>query len=466
MESLSMSALGMAILLHSVMGVSYYFLLARCSPAPLLGSWLFVACIGAVLQAVHIFPQWCRNCSALFRLTMETAVCCITLDLMLTKLWCRIEALCHCAIIGILQHLVTDDRTFASCEYWMLGLTTSIIGCCLLWFTLWATALPNKLHLGFNNWQRNVKRSVRQNICQLAFGLAELQDSNSPQLEESQMLGRTQVHSVLLLVQLLVLPLFLDASPVSSPEIVNKSAKSPNSVLAQQQSQQLKSSSNGQESHLNSLSAFATSYDSLANTQPQLQPTAEAGFKPSYKMPEMETNFTPMQSGSIGDGATLANIPSTPMLMQYMPAQTLQDGTGTVQYLQLIPTRPIIVPISPFLTAAGPGSIQGPSPALTATPDFATRGSAVQLGAVPSNAGLTGLHYASAGLQGYASSISPVAAYRSSYRINREAKDKHFPPTFSLNLNEYLPSAAGGHEATAAAAASHPHTQLYIRARS
>ncbi|XP_034490333.1 uncharacterized protein LOC117793976 [Drosophila innubila] len=284
------------------------------------------------------------------------------------------------------------------------------------------------------------------------------------------MLCRIQLHIVLLLAQLLVLPL-LHASPVSSPEIVNKSAKSPNSVLSQQQTQQqqLKSSTNGQDTHLNSLSAFATSYDSLASSQAQLQPTAEAGFKPSYKMPEMETNFTPMQSGNIGDNPTIANMPSTPMLMQYLPAQSLQDGSGTVQYLQLIPTRPIIVPISPFLTAAATGGVQASSPVLTpnlsATPEFATRGSTVQLGALPSNTAVTGLHYASAGLQGYANSISPVAAYRSSYRINREAKDKHFPPTFSLNLNEYLPSAAGGHDAAAAGAASHPHTQLYIRAR-
>ncbi|KAH8386573.1 hypothetical protein KR093_001300 [Drosophila rubida] len=187
MERLSMSALGMAILLHSVMGVSYYFLLARCSPAPLLGSWLFVACVGAVLQAVHIFPQRSRNCSLVCRLTMETVVCCLTLDLMLIKLWCRIEALCHCAIVGVLQLFVADERTFAACEYWLLGLTTSVIGCCLLWFTLWATALPSKLQLGYTNWQRSVKLSVHQSICQLAFGASSDLHSSAPmRFEESQ----------------------------------------------------------------------------------------------------------------------------------------------------------------------------------------------------------------------------------------------------------------------------------------
>ncbi|KAH8386572.1 hypothetical protein KR093_001299 [Drosophila rubida] len=280
-------------------------------------------------------------------------------------------------------------------------------------------------------------------------------------------------HRVLLLAQLLMLALpLLQALPVSSPEIASKSAKSPNSVLAQQQQQQqLKSPSpGGQEPQLNSLSAFASSYESQAQVQPTV---AELGFKPSYKLPEMETNFTPMQNGAslLADSPSLASMPSTPMLMQYLPAQTLQDGSGTVQYLQLIPTRPIIVPISPFLSAAAAanGNVQpplpSPSPSLAANADYGAR-------ALPASTGVTGLHYAAAGLQGYANAIAPVAGYRSSYRINREAKEKHLPPTFSLNMNEYLPSGAGvgvgAHEMVSAAAGggtSHPHTQLYLRAR-
>ncbi|EDW00185.1 uncharacterized protein LOC6565478 [Drosophila grimshawi] len=277
------------------------------------------------------------------------------------------------------------------------------------------------------------------------------------------MLCHDHLFCVMLLGQLLVLPL-LHATPVSSPEIPNKTSKSPNSVQTQQQLH--KTNPNGQEAHLNSLSAFASSYDNLGTVQAQMQPAAEAGFKPSYKLPEMETNFTPMQSATLGETSSISSLPSTPMLMQYLPAQTLEDGSGTVQYLQLIPTRPIIVPISPFLQAAASGGTpanQSPSitPNIATVPDYGARG--VQLSALPANTGMTGIHYSAAGLQGYASAIPPVAAYRSSYRINREAKDKSFPAAFSLNLNEYLPSVTG--DVSAAGSASHPHTQLYIRAR-
>ncbi|ALC48593.1 CG11379 [Drosophila busckii] len=175
MERLSISALGMAIVLHSVLGISYYSLLARDAAAPLLGSWLFIACIGALLQAVHILPQWCRNCSTSYRLAMETAVCCLTLDLLLTKLWCRIESLCHCAIVGVLQLMVSEERTFRACEYWLLGASTSLIGACLLWFMLWATALPSKLQLLLANLQLSVKRCFSRSLRQLVFGSSAAQ---------------------------------------------------------------------------------------------------------------------------------------------------------------------------------------------------------------------------------------------------------------------------------------------------
>lgn len=169
MDKLSLSALSIALILHTVMGVSYYFLLGRCTPGPLLGSWLFIACIGAVLQTVHIFPRWCRASSFLSRLTIETLLCCLTLDLLLTKLWSRIESLCHCAIVGILQQLVTEERTFAYFEYWLLGITTAIIGSCLLWLTLWATALPQKVRNGYGNWQKNISCSTTKSIYKMAF---------------------------------------------------------------------------------------------------------------------------------------------------------------------------------------------------------------------------------------------------------------------------------------------------------
>ncbi|XP_017116054.1 AT-rich interactive domain-containing protein 1B [Drosophila elegans] len=275
------------------------------------------------------------------------------------------------------------------------------------------------------------------------------------------MLCQRPIHCHLFLLQLLAIPYLLLGSPVSSPEITGKSSKSANS-LQQQQQQQLQQ----QEAHLNSLSAYASGYDmvqqqNLAPNQLQqnqvLSAPTDPAFKPSYKMPEMETNFTPMQTGGT---PSVASLPSTPMLMQYLPAQTIQDGSGNaVQYLQLIPTRPIIVPISPYLSAAAAAAGSPAGISAGGQPDFGGRTAAVLSALQQPNYGA---------LQGYAAatggSINPVAGFRNSYRINREAKDKHYPPTFSLNLNEYFPAStmalSGGHEATT----GNGH-HLYLRAR-
>ncbi|XP_022219195.2 uncharacterized protein LOC111071945 [Drosophila obscura] len=156
-----LSALGVAVLLHSVIGISYYyfFKMGRCStePSPLLGSWLFTGCVVAVLQAVRLIPRGVPNFTALL---LETSMCCFVLDLMLTKLWCRIEGLVHCAIVGVLQICPVDDDSFLAYEYWTQATLTTVIGVCLLWVTLWALALPQRLRDELQSWRRACHRQL------------------------------------------------------------------------------------------------------------------------------------------------------------------------------------------------------------------------------------------------------------------------------------------------------------------
>ncbi|EDW43788.1 GM19116 [Drosophila sechellia] len=161
--------------LHSVLGISYYYYFRESpgSAAPLCGAWLFSACVVTLLHGVRMFPkcparrsavqEWeskpfAGNESSWASLLLETGVCCLVLDLTLSKLWHRIESLCQCAIVGILQALAVEEQTFLACEYWTLGLTTGLIGGCLLWLSLWATALPQKLRCGMLDWRRTLHR--------------------------------------------------------------------------------------------------------------------------------------------------------------------------------------------------------------------------------------------------------------------------------------------------------------------
>ncbi|KAM7346324.1 uncharacterized protein ACRADG_006317 [Cochliomyia hominivorax] len=232
------------------------------------------------------------------------------------------------------------------------------------------------------------------------------------------------------ILYLLAVPKCIYSNPVSSPEI---SPKTTNSNLTVQQQQ--KSDDNVQDAQLNSLNVYATNYDVISSKQNQ-----NDNFKPSYKLPEMETNFTPIQNGnSIAPEFVppLATVP--PVLMQYLP-QTINEGG--VQYLQLIPTRPLMVPIGPYL--AGNAGV----PSLTfhqhLTPsnsiDYSSRPllSSLPISMPPPSP--TTLVDASPlqtyGLQTYAGHISP---YKQHHRINRETKDKQLLGPINLNLNEYLP---------------------------
>ncbi|XP_016949386.1 uncharacterized protein LOC108024117 [Drosophila biarmipes] len=191
-----LTALSIAVVLHSVLGISYYYYF-RGSPgstAPLLGAWLFSACVVALLQATRIFPSALPTDHGRFRgrlhrgnqtswaaFLLETGICCLVLDVTLTKLWLRIESLCQCAIVGVLQALAVEEQTFLACEYWTLGLTTGLIGACLLWLTLWATALPRKIHCGLLDW----RRSLHRHCSWMIFGPLEPGTPIPPQMQES-----------------------------------------------------------------------------------------------------------------------------------------------------------------------------------------------------------------------------------------------------------------------------------------
>ncbi|KAH8265429.1 hypothetical protein KR038_007781 [Drosophila bunnanda] len=176
-----LSALSMAVLVHSVLGISYYHYFRQASAsASLLGAWLFSACVVALLQAIRIMPTTApaphtngqrfrgggrvqqtspsSGSSSWSALLLETVICCLVLDVALTQLWHRVESLCQCAITGVLQALAVEEPTFLACEYWTLALTTGLIGGSLLWLTLQATSFPRNVHCSLIDWRCSLAR--------------------------------------------------------------------------------------------------------------------------------------------------------------------------------------------------------------------------------------------------------------------------------------------------------------------
>uniref|UniRef100_A0A1B0FGE1 Uncharacterized protein n=1 Tax=Glossina morsitans morsitans TaxID=37546 RepID=A0A1B0FGE1_GLOMM len=240
---------------------------------------------------------------------------------------------------------------------------------------------------------------------------------------------------------------------VNIPEISGKSNVAINNQNQLQTQNPAKSLN--QDVQLHSLNVYASNYDmipSASPTNPQNGPF-DTSFKPSFKLPEMEHNFTPLQNPHHHHHhhhPQQLNVPvatSSPVLMQYLPQAV--SGDNGVQYLQLIPTRPLIVPISPFLTSQ---NNYAPPPALTQSNsniDYAASRSPSMLNGIPANiptptpvsTPIIDVPHAPPmpyGLATYAAAITP---YKQTYRINRETKDNNQQVIpFSLNLNEYIPS--------------------------
>lgn len=135
----------------------------------------------------------------------------------------------------------------------------------------------------------------------------------------------------------------------------------------------------------------------------------------------------------------------TPVIMQYLPHNAQQ---GPIQYLQLIPTRPLIVPISPYIPSnfnspytSGPTAQASSTSAASpyTLPHHSYSSSLQPSSSYGSNA------YGSGSYGSYTPSLqNPVGGYSTNYltysmRPNHGMQLVNGPLDLSLNTNEYIP---------------------------
>lgn len=138
--------------------------------------------------------------------------------------------------------------------------------------------------------------------------------------------------------------------------------------------------------------------------------------------------------------------------MQYLPHNAQQ---GPIQYLQLIPTRPLIVPISPYI----PSNFNNPytnnptaqasstSPYTLPHHSYSSPSSASpSLPSLPSSSSYGSNSYGSGSFgSSYSPSLqNPIGGYSTNYltysiRPNHGMQLVNGPLDLSLNTNEYLP---------------------------
>lgn len=121
--------------------------------------------------------------------------------------------------------------------------------------------------------------------------------------------------------------------------------------------------------------------------------------------------------------------------MQYVPHN---PQSGPIQYLQLIPTRPLIVPISPYIS--GFNSPYGPSSGSPAVQSSNNQQYSVAPPHHHQSFATTSHSYGNS----YSPNIqSPIGGYSTNYysyfRPNPGMQIVNAPIDLSLNTNEYLP---------------------------
>lgn len=149
--------------------------------------------------------------------------------------------------------------------------------------------------------------------------------------------------------------------------------------------------------------------------------------------------------------------------MQYLPHNPQQ---GAIQYLQLIPTRPLIVPISPYISSynnpysngpSGQSSPYGPAAQATSLSPYGPAAQASSLSPYGPTAQASSLSPYGAPHHSYSQSPpsnsfgssyapslqNPIGGYSTNYltyfRPNNGMQLVNGPVDLSLNTNEYIP---------------------------
>ena len=141
--------------------------------------------------------------------------------------------------------------------------------------------------------------------------------------------------------------------------------------------------------------------------------------------------------------STFCRLGPTPVIMQYLPHNAQQ---GPIQYLQLIPTRPLIVPISPYIPSnfnnpytSSPTVLSSTSP--YSLPHHSYSSSPQTSSSYPGSNSYGSGSYGSS----YVPSLqNPIGGYSTNYltysiRPNHGMQLVNGPLDLSLNTNEYIP---------------------------
>ncbi|KAH8329555.1 hypothetical protein KR074_012648, partial [Drosophila pseudoananassae] len=123
-----------------IMGYAFFLVQPRdcCSPAPILGSWLFLLATLRFLWDVSIIPTRFIHCNRVWQVVVETVGTIFVTEVATIVIWCGIERFLY----GLAEDFL--GKSCSGCDpsphvYWVSGLVTSLAGGSFLWYILEVT---------------------------------------------------------------------------------------------------------------------------------------------------------------------------------------------------------------------------------------------------------------------------------------------------------------------------------------
>ncbi|XP_034473538.1 uncharacterized protein LOC117780949 [Drosophila innubila] len=153
METLSVCIAG----LFQLLGVSFFFKQPedQCSPAPTIGSWLFLLATLCFLCDMNLYPRHYMHMAKHWQLIFEIIAGVFLVEISTLVVWCNVEFVVFITTRKLLYSLANSDCIPWRLEYWLQGLSTSVVSGALLWFILQAT---DTIYIG-NNFLGRLKRN-------------------------------------------------------------------------------------------------------------------------------------------------------------------------------------------------------------------------------------------------------------------------------------------------------------------
>ncbi|XP_043662576.1 uncharacterized protein LOC122626395 [Drosophila teissieri] len=132
-------AVGLAAFFQ-LMGCYFFFAQPqdRCSAAPDLASWLFLAATLCFLWDTSIYPRRFMHMTRFWRILVEIVACILLAEVGTIIIWCGLERFLFSLTKEILNLMHCSCRP-SPYVYWLSGLITSLVSGAVLWYVLEAT---------------------------------------------------------------------------------------------------------------------------------------------------------------------------------------------------------------------------------------------------------------------------------------------------------------------------------------